>query len=280
MASQTSASASRQVLPLSLMTMAESSSRRARMVAAARTSMSARSALGMSRQRGNAASAAATARAASVTVESFATLGTAVDAMAARYASRTEEMEKFRIGSVKNGRPSPTPAAAQERVWRSGARRMRSTPGSESCSRNGLATSDETSALSRKPAFSQLSLEVFSSRRRTRYAMPGIISPTGTYSRTRRPMVMAAALSGSPMPWSICSSIADFGSPCFSSVASAAAMERALCEPSASFTPPSPILRGVFSMKYCATRSKHASVSHLRLHTGTGHPCCSAWMVS
>jgi len=153
-------------------------------------------------------------------------------------------------------------------------------PGSESCSRNGLATNDETSALSRKPAFSQLSFEVFSRRRRTRYAMPGIISPTGTYSRTRMPMAIAAAFRASPMPKSICSSIADFGSPQRSSVASAAAIERALCEPRASFTPPSPSVRGVCSIRYCATRSKHASVSDLRLHTGTGHPCCSAWMVS
>ena len=132
----------------------------------------------------------------------------------------------------------------------------------------------------RRESFKKPEFDVFSRRRRTRYAMPGIISPTGTYSRTRRPMEMAAALSWSPMPWSICSSMAVRGRPHFSSVASAAAIERALCEPSASFTPPSPRLRGVFSMKYCATRSKHASVSHLRLQTGTGQPCCSAWMVS
>ena len=231
---------------------------------------------GVSRQRGNAASASAAARVASATAESLRTTGTVVAATAAANCVRTAATAKLRIGSVKNARPSPNPGTAMDSACRSGAFWMRSIPGSESCSRNGLATNVSTSALSKKPALSQLSLEVFSKRRRTKYAIPGIISPTGTYSRTRRPMAMAAALSGSPMPCSICNSIAVFGMPHFSSVASAAAIDRALCDPSANFTPPSPRLRGVFSMKYCATRSKHASVSHLRLHTGTGHPCCSA----
>ena len=235
--------------------MPESSSRRARISSAARTSIAARSAWSRSRHAGNARCAVPMARSASATVESFATDGIRAAATAARNASRTCPTAKLRIGSVKKGRPSPTPVAAHESACRSGAMRMRSTPGSESCSRKGLATSADTSALSRNPAFSQLSFEVFSSRRRTRYAMPGIISPTGTYSRTRRPIAIAAALSWSPMPCSIWSSIADFGSPHFSSVASADAIERALCEPSASFTPPSPRLRGVCSMKYCATRS-------------------------
>ena len=36
--------------------------------------------------------------------------------------------------------------------------------------------------------------------------------------------------------------------------------------------------RGVASKKVSAIRSKHASVSRLLIHTGHGHPNCSAWI--
>src|SRR3989339_264084 len=68
--------------------------------------------------------------------------------------------------------------------------------------------------------------------------MPGIISPRGTYCRSRSPRWSTAALSWSAMPYSICSSMADGGKSYFSSKARAWAMERTLCVPSASFTPP------------------------------------------
>ena len=46
----------------------------------------------------------------------------------------------------------------------------------------------------------QDSLEEFSSRRRTRYAMPGINSPTGAYSRMRYPISTMVFLIGSAIP--------------------------------------------------------------------------------
>ena len=52
---------------------------------------------------------------------------------------------------------------------------------------------------------------MFSSSRRTRYAMPGISSPTGAYSRRRSPRPRTACLMGAPMPWSIWISKASSG---------------------------------------------------------------------
>src|SRR6266571_4840969 len=49
--------------------------------------------------------------------------------------------------------------------------------------------------FARKP-----SLLVFSSKRRTRYAMPGNSSPTGQYSRTRQSICSSADLIGSAIP--------------------------------------------------------------------------------
>ena len=47
-------------------------------------------------------------------------------------------------------------------------------------------------------------------------------------------------------------------------------MERTLCEPTASFTPPASGLRGIWERNIAAIRSKQASVSCLRLQTGPG----------
>ena len=110
--------------------------------------------------------------------------------------------------------------------------------------------------------------------------MPGIISPTGTYSRMRRPISAAACLSWSAMPCSIWSSIDSRGRPMSSAAAYAAAIERALCDPRASLTPPSPGSRGVDSRKTRAICSKQRSVCHFSLQTLQGQPICSAWIVS
>ena len=55
------------------------------------------------------------------------------------------------------------------------------------------------------------SLDVFSSSRRTRYAMPATRSPTGQYVRTRRPWAAIAVCSGSPRPRRTCSSRSSVG---------------------------------------------------------------------
>ena len=58
-------------------------------------------------------------------------------------------------------------------------------------------------------------------------------------------------------------------------------MERALCDPSASFTPPSPGLAlGVEARKMSAISSKQRSVIHFSGQTLQGQPICSAWIVS
>ena len=62
--------------------------------------------------------------------------------------------------------------------------------------------------------------------------------------------------------------------------ASAAAIDRTLCEPSASLMPPSPGLVGHASRKTSTICSKHWSVCHFSFQTGHGQPSCSAWMVS
>ena len=53
------------------------------------------------------------------------------------------------------------------------------------------------------------------------------------------------------MPESFWASQADSGRPCFSSKASTQAIERMLCEPVASLTPPSPGVRGIDSTIRC-----------------------------
>ncbi len=58
--------------------------------------------------------------------------------------------------------------------------------------------------------------------------MPGIISPTGTYSRTRSPRSTAADLISSAMPYRHCSSIAASGRSRRLDIASPVAIERRL----------------------------------------------------
>ena len=199
--------------------------------------------------------------------------------MAAANCSRALDTEKFRYGSVKKARPLPTSGCECESLCLSAASARRSCSdlvfAAEifSC---GDANSTDTSALSMKPALSQLSLLVFSKSRRTKYAMPGIISPTGTYSRMRKPMSETANFKASAMPCNICNSIAEGGKPNCSAVAKVAAILRALWLPSANLVPPSPTLRGQCCKKIFCMRSKHASVSTLVDQTGHGHPCCSA----
>ncbi len=80
--------------------------------------------------------------------------------------------------------------------------------------------------------------------------MPGIISPTGMYSRMQaRPSRRRRPRTGpSAMPWSIWSSSV-LRQPRLLSPAMAYAIERMLCDPSASLMPPS-FLRGVASGRY------------------------------
>ncbi len=110
--------------------------------------------------------------------------------------------------------------------------------------------------------------------------MPGIISPSGAYSRSRSPRPVRTGFSASAMPKSIWNSTADGGRPYFCTSAKARAMERTLCEPTANFTPPSPARRGAAAMNISAIRSKHASVCRLCVQTGTGQPSCSARIAS
>ena len=115
---------------------------------------------------------------------------------------------------------------------------------------------------------------MFSSSRRTRYAMPGMSSPTGAYSRTRRPSPPTAFLIGSPIPCSICSSNPFWASPSSRAVSMATASERTLWLAKAGRTTSaaSSICRVSFSYI--------ASVSGLCVNTGTGQPSCAAMTVS
>ena len=170
------------------------------MIEAALIRIAARSRTGVFRQAGKARCAIVNASSASAVVPSLATEGTSLPAIARLKASRTSWLAKSRNGSVKNGLPSPTSGSAIESRCRSAAPSIRSTPGSRSKTRWGDASSVVSSASSMKPARSHDSFEVFSRSLLTRYAMPGIISPTGTYSRTRKPSDVAACFSSGAIP--------------------------------------------------------------------------------
>ena len=226
-----SPSASRHVLPASRIITPHNSSRRARMAAAAFTKVSARCVNGLSRHAGYAAASKPTASRAICAETFLIPTGTLALLMAAANCSRALDTEKFRYGSVKNARPLPTSGCDCESLCLSAASAKRSCSDLVfvaeifSC---GEANSTDTSALSMKPALSQLSLLVFSKSRRTKYAMPGIISPTGTYSRMRKPMSETANFKASAMPCNICNSMAAGGKPNCSAVANVAAILRAL----------------------------------------------------
>src|SRR5262249_46599124 len=70
------------------------------------------------------------------------------------------------------------------------------------------------------------SFDVFSSRRRTRYAIPATRSPTGQYVRTRRPRAASACCRSSPRPRSTWNSRSPSGRPVLRLAATAAATER------------------------------------------------------
>ena len=99
--------------------------------------------------------------------------------------------------------PPPLPqrlGLVGRRVARVGRRDDRRPGGPGISSTAGGATSSSRARPSAKRWRTKLSLEVFSSRRRTRYAMPGTSSPTGPYTRSRRPRRLMAACTGSAMP--------------------------------------------------------------------------------
>ena len=112
MASQTSASASRQGLPASRIMIPASSSRRLRRIAAAPTRIAARAVGSRWRQAGKAAHARATARRASSAVAPPVTSDTRAARTAWPKASRWLRSAKFLAGSLKKGRPSPKPGIA------------------------------------------------------------------------------------------------------------------------------------------------------------------------
>ena len=94
-----------------------------------------------------------------------------------------------------------------------GGRRSRSAVDARDAGGCGGATSASTSQPSVYRCRTNDSFDVFSSSRRTRYAMPGTSSPTGTYTRVRTPRSRTASCSGSAMPCSTCTSIASSGRP-------------------------------------------------------------------
>ena len=64
----------------------------------------------------------------------------------------------------------------------------------------GAASRASSSRPSLNRRRTKLSLDVFSSSRRTRYAMPGTSSPTGAYTRRRKPSRRTAACTVGAMP--------------------------------------------------------------------------------
>ena len=104
--------------------------------------------------------------------------------------------------------------------------------------------------------------------------MPGMSSPTGAYSRSRRPSSRTACLIGSPMPCSVWISKALSGSPNSRAVTIAAASERTLWLAKAGRT-----CSGSRSI-VAASFSYIASVSGLWVKTGTGQPSWAAMTVS
>ena len=112
MASQVSASASRQGLPASRIMMADSSSRRLRIAAAASRMMRERSSGSRSRQAGKAAAAAAIASRASSALGILPAAGTFVAVTARANSSRCAACEKSRKDSLIIGTPSPSPSTA------------------------------------------------------------------------------------------------------------------------------------------------------------------------
>ena len=112
-------------------------------------------------------------------------------------------------GSASNASSAPVqlradrrPPQLKDRLVVKGDRPPARAPGD----RPPGAASSSSSGTPRACSYRNDSLEVFSSSRRTRYAIPATRSPTGQYVRTRRPRAAIAACSGSPSPRRTCSS--------------------------------------------------------------------------